>query len=182
MPVGPLCVADEVSIDLMYHVLGQTKKDLGAGAVNAEMDRLVELFVLKLRRLGRKSGAGFYEYPQDGKKFLWPKLAEHFPPRPERNDIEEVKTRLLYRQSLETIRCLEEGILRHPRDADVGSVLGWGFPAYAGGALSFAEFVGLPQFLAETERLHGKYGERFAVPKLLRAQAEKRVSFYEGRK
>ena len=178
MPVGPLCVADEVSLELMRHVLGQTKADLGKAAVNAEMDALVEKFVVELKRPGRKAGAGFYDYPAGVPKRLWAGLAEVCPRRPERDDVEEVKRRLLWRQTLESLRCLEEGILRHARDGDVGSVLGWGFPAYTGGALSFVEFVGAADFLATARGLEQRYGARFAPPKILSRLAEGGASLY----
>jgi 3-hydroxyacyl-CoA dehydrogenase/enoyl-CoA hydratase/3-hydroxybutyryl-CoA epimerase len=179
MAVGPLCVADEVSLDLVYHVLKQTKEDLGPQAVNPHMDEMTNLFVEKLRRLGRKVGHGFYEYPKDGKKFLWPELSKHFARRPDRDDVEEVKKRLLYRQSLETIRCLEEKILRSARDADVGSIFGWGFPAYTGGTLSFVEYVGIEKFLRESQRLFETYGERFRPPALLVEKAKSGASFHD---
>ena len=178
MPVGPLSVADEVSIDLVYHILQQTKKDLGAGAVNADLDKVAVRFVEILKRLGRKSGGGFYEYPKDGKKFLWPELTNEFRQTPERNNVEEVKTRLLYAQVLETLRCFEDGVLTTYRDADVGSVLGWGFPAYCGGTVSFIDFVGIQKFAETARRLEKTYGTRFRAPNFLVERAEKNQSFY----
>ena len=179
MPVGPLSVADEVSLDLVYHILQQTKKDLGAASVNQNLDEVVIRFVEKLKRLGRKSGGGFYEYPKEGRKYLWPELSQQFTPRPETNDLQEVKTRLLYTQVLETLRCLEDGVLTTPRDADVGSVLGWGFPAYCGGTISFVDFVGIQNFYEKTKYLEKTYGERFRAPKLLVERANRNQAFYD---
>lgn len=178
MPVGPLSVADEVSLDLVYHILQQTKKDLGSAAVNKNLDEVSTRFVEKLKRLGRKSGGGFYEYPKEGKKYLWPDLAKEFTPKPERNNLEEVKTRLLYTQVLETLRCLEDGVLTNYRDADVGSVLGWGFPAYTGGTVSFVDFTGIQKFVSTANTLEKSYGERFRTPQFVIERAEKNQAFY----
>jgi len=178
MPVGPLAVADEVSIDLIYHILKQTKKDLGDTSVNPELDKVSTHFVEELKRLGRKSGGGFYEYPKEGKKHLWSELTKIFHQRPDKNELDEVKTRLLYAQVLETLRCMEDGVLTSARDADVGSILGWGFPAYTGGTISFIDFVGIEKFYRETQRLQEKYGNRFKVPDLLTQRAKAGKGFY----
>jgi 3-hydroxyacyl-CoA dehydrogenase/enoyl-CoA hydratase/3-hydroxybutyryl-CoA epimerase len=180
MPVGPLALADEVSIELMHKVRKQTRADLGKDYKgNPRSDALVDLMVEKLGRIGKKAGKGFYEYPTDGrKKFLWPGLAEHFPPAAEQPDVEEVKKRLLYVQSVETARCLEERVVTDPRDADVGSILGWGFPPFLGGTMSQIHTIGIERFIAECDRLAQKYGERFAPPKLLRDMAAAGKTLY----
>ena len=90
--------------------------------------------------------------------------SKHFPPQPSRDVLEEVKTRLMYAQVLETIRCFDEKVLMSARDADVGSILGWGFPAFTGGTLSYIDFVGVDKFKAEANRLYHTYGERFKPP------------------
>src|SRR5579883_1222457 len=180
MPVGPLALADEVSIELMHKVRKQTRADLGKDYKgNPRSDALVDLMVEKLGRIGKKAGKGFYEYPTDGrKKFLWPGLTEHFPPAAEQPDVEEVKKRLLYVQSVETARCLEERVVTDPRDADVGSILGWGFPPFLGGTMSQIHTIGIERFIAECDRLAQKYGERFAPPKLLRDMAAAGKTLY----
>jgi 3-hydroxyacyl-CoA dehydrogenase/enoyl-CoA hydratase/3-hydroxybutyryl-CoA epimerase len=180
MPVGPLALADEVSLDLMAKVRRQTKADLGAAYEgNARSDALVDLMVEKLGRLGKKVGKGFYDYPADGgKKRLWPGLATHFPPAAEQPDLDEVKRRLLYVQSVETARCLEENVVIDPRDADVGAILGWGFPPFLGGTVSQIQTVGAARFVAECDRLAQRYGKRFAPPKLLRDMAAAGRAFY----
>jgi 3-hydroxyacyl-CoA dehydrogenase/enoyl-CoA hydratase/3-hydroxybutyryl-CoA epimerase len=180
MPVGPLALADEVSLDLMAKVRRQTKADLGAAYEgNARSDALVDLMVEKLGRLGKKVGKGFYDYPTDGgKKRLWPGLATHFPPAAEQPDLDEVKRRLLYVQSIETARCLEENVVIDPRDADVGAILGWGFPPFLGGTVSQIQTVGAARFVAECDRLAQRYGKRFAPPKLLRDMAAGGRAFY----
>jgi 3-hydroxyacyl-CoA dehydrogenase/enoyl-CoA hydratase/3-hydroxybutyryl-CoA epimerase len=180
MPVGPLALADEVSIDLMAKVRRQTKADLGDRYEgNPRSDALIDLMVDKLGRIGKKAGKGFYDYPTDGgKKRLWPGLATHFPPAAEQPSVEEVKRRLLYVQSVETARCLEENVVTDPRDADVGAILGWGFPPFLGGTISQIHTVGIGRFVAECDRLAQRYGKRFAPPKLLRDMAAGGRAFY----
>jgi 3-hydroxyacyl-CoA dehydrogenase / enoyl-CoA hydratase / 3-hydroxybutyryl-CoA epimerase len=180
MPVGPLALADEVSLDLMAKVRRQTKADLGAAYEgNAKSEALIDLMVEKLGRLGKKVGKGFYDYPTDGgKKRLWPGLATHFPPAAEQPDLDEVKRRLLYVQSIETARCLEENVVIDPRDADVGAILGWGFPPFLGGTVSQIQTVGAARFVAECDRLAQRHGKRFAPPKLLRDMAASGRDFY----
>lgn len=179
MPVGPLAVTDEVALDLVYKISGQSIRD-GVLSADDPSFLLAKKFV-ELGRLGKKAKAGFYEYPAEAgaKKYLWPGLAELFPLAETQPGLEEVKTRLLYSQALETVRCVEEGVVREKRDADVGSILAWGFPAYTGGTLSFVDFVGTGRFVAECERLAAAYGERFRPTEKLRAMAETGEGFYE---
>jgi 3-hydroxyacyl-CoA dehydrogenase/enoyl-CoA hydratase/3-hydroxybutyryl-CoA epimerase len=167
MPVGPLGVADEVSIGLIYHIMNQTVTDLGQGSVDQSCFEVTKLFVEKLKRLGRKYGGGFYEYPPQGKKFLWPKLAELFPQKPDALTVDDVKERLLTIQALESARCLEEGILHDIRDGDVGSILGWGFPPYTGGSLSYIDLVGVKKFVERCESFTKRFGPRFKPNTLL---------------
>ncbi|HWM29097.1 MAG TPA: 3-hydroxyacyl-CoA dehydrogenase NAD-binding domain-containing protein [Woeseiaceae bacterium] len=181
MPVGPLAVTDEVSLELSYHVLQQTKADLGEGYVATPADRVLRLFVEELGRKGKRGGAGFYDYDaggESGKERLWPGLAEHFPRAPAQPSRDDVRKRLLYAQAIETVRCLEEGVVTDPADADLGSVFGWGFPPYTGGTVSFIETEGLQKFVAEADRLAERYGTRFAVSDGLRAMAAEGERFY----
>ena len=150
MPVGALALADEVSIELMYKIKKQTKDDLGDKYVRTSVDDVGELMV-ELGRIGKKVGKGFYEYPKDGKKHLWPGLKEHFPLADDQPDVDEVIKRLLYVQSVETARCLEENVVTDPRDADVGSVMGWAFPASRGGTASQIDTIGVSAFVAECD-------------------------------
>ncbi|GAA4448345.1 3-hydroxyacyl-CoA dehydrogenase NAD-binding domain-containing protein [Nibrella saemangeumensis] len=177
MPVGPLAVTDEVALDLVYKISGQAVHD----GVLQETDtsyRIGKTFV-DLGRLGKKAKAGFYEYPEDGKKYLWLGLSDLFPVSEQQPAIEEVKKRLLYRQAIETVRCFEEGVIRTKLDADLGSVLGWGFPPYTGGTLSFVEFVGTDNFVRECDRLADTYGERFRPTDRLRQLADHGENFHE---
>jgi 3-hydroxyacyl-CoA dehydrogenase/enoyl-CoA hydratase/3-hydroxybutyryl-CoA epimerase len=161
MAVGPLAVADEVSFSLMKHVRDQTKRDLGDRYASGPADDLIERFVTKLDRRGKAAGAGIYEYPAGGKKYLWPGLAEHVAAPTNHLDVEIVKRRLLFVQTLEALRCLEEGVLTDPAMGDVGSILGWGFPPFTGGVFSYVDYIGRDAFEAQRAELAAKYGKRF---------------------
>ncbi|MDH4312943.1 MAG: 3-hydroxyacyl-CoA dehydrogenase NAD-binding domain-containing protein, partial [Gammaproteobacteria bacterium] len=180
MPVGPLAVSDEVSLELAYKVMQQSREDLGARYKEPVSWPVVKHFVEDLQRLGRKSGAGFYDYPEGGKKVLWPGLAKEYPRLAQQPDVAELKTRLLYIQALETARCFEEGVLRSVHEADLGSILGWGFPAYTGGTLSYIDTIGPAKFVAECKRLARLYGERFKPTRGLLARAQSGETYYDG--
>jgi 3-hydroxyacyl-CoA dehydrogenase / enoyl-CoA hydratase / 3-hydroxybutyryl-CoA epimerase len=169
MPVGPLAVTDEVALDLVYKISGQALKD-GAIGEDDTAYQISRQFV-EWGRMGKKARAGFYEYPEESTKYLWPGLADHFPVTKEQPSLEEVQKRLLYRQTLEAVRCYEEGVIRTRLDADLGSILAWGFPAYTGGTLSFVEYVGTLTFVEECDRLADTYGERFRPTEALRQAA-----------
>ncbi|MDX2030655.1 MAG: 3-hydroxyacyl-CoA dehydrogenase NAD-binding domain-containing protein [Blastocatellia bacterium] len=178
MPVGPLALLDEVSIDLSYHIREQTKKDLGAAYQPASGDAVITLFYETLNRLGRKSGHGMYDYPEGGKKSLWPELTSHFPVAAQQPPVEEVKKRLLYAQALDAAACMDEGVLTDPADGDVGAILGLGFAPYTGGPLSMIDTIGVAKFVEECDRMAEKYGPRFTPPKLLREMAARGARFY----
>lgn len=171
MPVGPLAVTDEVALDLVYKIAGQGILD---GVVRDDDTRyqVAQKFVA-LGRFGKKSKAGFYDYADDKSKKLWPGLQDLFPRAEQQPTLDEVKTRLLYRQAIEAVRCFEENVVRTKLDADLGSILGWGFPAYTGGALSFVDFVGIDTFVRTCDRLADQYGERFRPTDQLRERAGK---------
>src|SRR5665648_1140612 len=139
MPVGPLSLNDEVAVDLAWKILKATEADLGAAAVDPRQKMLLEELVEKRGRFGRKNGKGFYDYPPNAPKKLWPGLAELQKKKldPEKIDVEELKLRLLGMQALETARCFEEKVLTDVREADVGSILGFGFAPFSGGTLSY---------------------------------------------
>jgi len=180
MPVGPLAIGDEVSIDLMYKIQKSTEAGEGKAYKAHPADEVAALFVEKLGRLGRKNGKGFYDYPEGAKKHLWQGLSEHFPVAETQPDLEEVQKRLLYRQVIEVTRCLEEGVLRDVESADVGSIFGWGFAPFSGGVLSYVDTVGAKNFVEEAERLTKTYGERFQPPKSLKKMAAEGGTYYPG--
>jgi 3-hydroxyacyl-CoA dehydrogenase/enoyl-CoA hydratase/3-hydroxybutyryl-CoA epimerase len=120
--------------------------------------------VNELKRLGKAYGGGFYEYPKDGKKHLWSGLKQHFPEKQEQPSQNEMIERLMFIQAIETVRCLDEGVLRNIPDANIGSIFGWGFAPFKGGTLQYINDYGLKEFIARAKELHAKYGDRFAVP------------------
>jgi 3-hydroxyacyl-CoA dehydrogenase/enoyl-CoA hydratase/3-hydroxybutyryl-CoA epimerase len=177
MPVGPLEVIDQTSLSLSMAVMEQTIADLKAEGKPLPPEhpgqKVIVKMVKELNRPGRAAGGGFYEYPKDGRKFLWPELGRIFNGRGVKWDLEEMKDRILYRQAVETARCLEEGVLSTAHDANIGSIFGIGFPAWTGGAAQFVNSVGVARFVARADELAKKHGERFAPPKLLRDKAAK---------
>ena len=181
MPMPPLALADEVALDLIYKVGKQTRADLGDAYRAGPIDGLIEKLVVELGRLGKKAGKGFYEYPADGKKRIWPGLADLVPHADEQPDPQELRKRFLYAQAIETARCYEENVVTAPEDADIGAILGWGFAPWTGGPLSLIDTIGAAEFVKECDRLAQAYGERFAPNALLRRMAETGGTFY-GRK
>jgi 3-hydroxyacyl-CoA dehydrogenase/enoyl-CoA hydratase/3-hydroxybutyryl-CoA epimerase len=178
MPVGPLAVTDEVTLELAYKIGKETAAALGQEYPADAGQEAVRKMVEDLDRKGKRFGKGFYDYPADAKKHLWPGLAEYFPVSENQPDIEELKKRLLNIQALETTRCFEEGVLTHAEDADIGSIFGWGFPPYTGGTLSYIDTMGIRKFVAECDRMTKAYGKRFEVSDWLRKRAENNESFY----
>jgi 3-hydroxyacyl-CoA dehydrogenase / enoyl-CoA hydratase / 3-hydroxybutyryl-CoA epimerase len=182
MPVGPLALNDEVAVDLAWKILKATEADLGPKAVDPRQKKLLEEMVEKRGRFGRKSGKGFFDYPANGPKKLWPDLVDLQPKKllaPEKIDVEELKLRLLGIQALETARCFEEKVLTDVREADVGSILGFGFAPFSGGTLSWIDMMGTKNFVALCRKLEKKYGPRFAPNKLLLDLAAKGEGFYQ---
>lgn len=178
MPVGPLALTDEVSSELIHKITRQTRADLGDAYV-ARPGEDVAARMVELGRLGRKAGLGYYDYPASGgKKALWPGLAQEFPLAAEQPDVAALIERLVTVQAVETARCLEERVLTTARDADVGAILGWGFPAFRGGPASYIHGVGVDAFVATCDRLAARHGARFAAPALLREMAAQGRSFY----
>src|SRR6267154_1649846 len=180
MPFGPLSLNDEVALDLAWKILKATEADLGASAIDPRQKALLEEMVEKRGRLGRKNGKGFYDYPEKGPKKLWPGLAELQPKQldPDTIDVAGLKHRLLAIQALETARCFEEHVLTDVREADVGSILGFGFAPFTGGTLSYIDMMGAKKFVALCEKLAAKYGPRFAPSRLLVDMAVRNESFY----
>jgi 3-hydroxyacyl-CoA dehydrogenase/enoyl-CoA hydratase/3-hydroxybutyryl-CoA epimerase len=136
--------------------------------------------VEKHGRFGKKNSKGFYDYPDSGKKKLWPELSSLYKLSDEQPDVDEVKKRLLYIQALETAKCYEENVLTDVRDADIGAILGWGMAPWTGGTLSYIDMIGIKEFVAEADKLAQKYGERFIPCKLLRDMAAKNESFHKS--
>ncbi len=180
MPVGPLALNDEVAVDLAWKILKATEADLGAGAIDPAQKELLSQLVEKRGRYGRKIGKGFYDYSERGEKRLWPGLADLQATKldPDTIDVSELKDRLLGIQALETARCFEEGVLTDVREADVGSILGFGFAPFSGGTLSYIDMMGTARFVARCEELSMKCGPRFKPSPLLLDMAAQDETFY----
>ena len=178
MPLGPLQLSDETSIDLGVKIAKATKAALGNDYKNDEADEV--LFKLYDEgRYGRKTNGGFYAYDDKGKRTgLWSGLAANWPQKAEQPSLEDVKMRLMMAQSLEAVRALEDGVLEDIREGDVGAVLGWGFAPWSGGPFSWLDILGAKQAVAIADHLNKTYGERFAAPDLLREMANKSETFY----
>jgi 3-hydroxyacyl-CoA dehydrogenase/enoyl-CoA hydratase/3-hydroxybutyryl-CoA epimerase len=172
MPMPPLALQDEVSLSLGLHVADQTKKDLAAeGRAYAEHPGMAVVRQLcEVGRVGRKAGKGFYDWGDDGKS-LWPGLAAMFPVAPAQPPQSELIDRLMFAQANEAARCFEEGVLRSVADANIGSIFGWGFAPFQGGALQYINAMGAAAFAARARGLAAKFGARFEPAAVVVRQA-----------
>ncbi|KQT70752.1 3-hydroxyacyl-CoA dehydrogenase [Methylobacterium sp. Leaf465] len=180
MPVGPLSLTDEVAVDLALKIVKATEAQLGADGIDPVQKALLTTLVEGEGRLGRKNRKGFYDYPEGAPKRLWPGLAALQATRidPDAVDFSELKQRLLVVQALEAARTVGEGVVTDPREADVGSILGFGFAPFTGGALSYIDFMGAQAFVTLAQGLEAKHGPRFAVPQNLLDMAARGGTFY----
>ncbi|MGH6626599.1 MAG: 3-hydroxyacyl-CoA dehydrogenase NAD-binding domain-containing protein [Burkholderiaceae bacterium] len=166
MPVGPLAVLDETALSLSVHVLEQTRADYFAEGrlyIASPGELLVERMVKELNRPGRAAGGGFYDYPAGQKKTLWPELGKLFEKPGAAWNMQDLKDRLLYRQAVETARCLSENVLTTVHDANIGSIFGIGFPAWTGGAMQFIYGTGIDAFIERADALAAQFGPGFAL-------------------
>lgn len=173
MPVGPLAVLDETALSLSVHVLDQTRADFraeGRTYIATPGELLVERMVKEFDRNGRAAGAGFYEYPQErgARKFLWPELKPLFEKPGVPWNLQDLQDRLLYRQSIETARCLAEGVLTTVHDANIGSIFGIGFPGWTGGAMQFIYGTGIERFCERASQLAEGWGPGFEITSQVR--------------
>lgn len=176
MPIGPLAVQDEVSMTLSRKVVDQTRLDLKAEGKDLPVtpaEELTNKMLDEFKREGKAAGAGFYDYPEKGKKKLWAGLTEHFVKPEVSISLEDAKERILFRQAIETLRCFEEGVLTSVRDANIGSIFGIGFAPWTGGAIQYVNQYGVRAFYQRAKELAEQYGERFEPPAILVEHAEK---------
>ncbi len=176
LPVGPLAVLDETALSLSVHVIDQTRADFKAEGRAYEAtpgELLVERMVKELGRGGRAAGGGFYDYPQGAKKHLWPQLKPLFEKPGVTWNAKDIQDRLLYRQSVETARCLAEDVLTSVHDANIGSIFGIGFPGWTGGAMQFIYGQGVDAFEARCAQLAARYGKGFALDDAAKAVIRK---------
>jgi len=175
-PVGPLSVADEIGISLLDSIRIQEKVHLeteGKQYLKGPWDDVIDIMIKKLNRTGRASRSGFYDYPKDSKKKLWPGLMNHFPLSTASITQNEMMDRFYFSQAIEAVRCFEEGVLSSVADANIGSIYGWGFPIFKGGVLQFINDCGLNAFKVRARELSYKYGERFVPPNSIESMIKK---------
>ncbi|MEL6595798.1 MAG: 3-hydroxyacyl-CoA dehydrogenase NAD-binding domain-containing protein [Pseudomonadota bacterium] len=178
MPLGPLQLVDETSVDLGVKIAKATRAAMGDAYPDGEVDEVL-FWMADEGRLGRKANAGFYSYDEKGKRgLLWEGLAAKYPVADEQPSLVEVQHRLLFAQVLEGVRALEEGVLEDIREGDVGAILGWGFAPWSGGPFSWLDIIGTPYAAERCDQLTETYGDRFKTPDLLREMAAKGQSFY----
>ncbi len=181
MPIGPLAVVDETTLQLGYDVMQSTKEEMGDDYKPTGMEDFFELMVKKIDRRGRRFGGGFYEYDSDGNKVgLWKGMTDHYPLADPQPDPQEVRQRLMYIQLIATAQCYDEGVVSDPQSADLGAIFGWGFPPYTGGPMSEIDTIGVENFVREADRLAQQYGERFKPPMSFREKADAGESFYKA--
>ena len=171
-PIGPLALTDELSLTLSAKIRQQTVSALAAQGIEYEAqpaDAIID-WMLEQQRAGKAAGKGFYQYPDNGKKTLWRGLVEHFTSTDNELPLQDVKERMLFIQSLEAVRCLDEGVIMSSRDANIGSIFGIGFPGWTGGTLQFINGYGLQAFIDRANELADRYGNRFRPPESLMAR------------
>jgi len=181
-PAPPLAMLDEVSLTLTQHIRKATQEAAArAGATLPEhpAEAVIDRMVGEFGRKGKAAGAGFYEYPADGKKFLWPGLREHFAKPGVDVPLRDIQERYLFNMALETARCFEEGVIESSAAANIGSIMGIGFPPLYGGTVQYMVGYegGLAGFVARARELAAAYGERFEPPASLVQKAESGSAF-----
>lgn len=178
MPLGPLQLVDETSIDLGVKIAKATRAAMG----DAYADQDVDAVIFKLAdegRMGRKAKAGFYDYDEAGKRQdLWSGLSGNWPRAEDQPELTEVQHRLMFVQALEAVRALEQGVLTDIREGDVGAILGWGFAPWTGGPFGWLDMLGAERVVELADKLAAEHGDRFAPPALVRDMAAKGESFY----
>jgi len=172
MPAGPLATSDEVSLSFSLDIYERAKNDSETEKLHPGM-LVFKKMLEELNRVGKAKNAGFYEYPEGKKKYLWKELNEHFPVSKPDFNFTEMMERLMFVQALETVRCLEEKVLHSVADANIGSILGWGFAPFKGGTLQYINDYGVAEFVAKAQNFVTRFGERFEPPALLVGMAEK---------
>ncbi|PRY78233.1 3-hydroxyacyl-CoA dehydrogenase/enoyl-CoA hydratase/3-hydroxybutyryl-CoA epimerase [Yoonia maritima] len=179
MPLGPLQLVDETSVDLGVKIAKATKAAMGDEYPDGEVDEVL-FWMFDQKRLGRKSNSGFYSYDDKGKRTgLWEGLAAQYPVADDQPELTTVQHRLMFAQVLEAVRALEEGVLEDIREGDVGAILGWGFAPWSGGPFSWLDIIGTPYAAERCDQLTEEFGPRFTTPALLREMADKNQEFYK---
>lgn len=179
MPVGPLAISDEINLNLMLAIMSEDP-NLTPHEINLRQT-LVSIIETH-GRTGKKEGKGFYDYPINEKKSIWKEWSKIYPPQAS-YDEEEVGRRLLFAMVIDAYKCLDSGVLQEPKDADVGSILGLGFPIHTGGVMSYIDYIGAKEFALYSAKLEAKYGDRFKMPQSLQERIKSAGTgrvFYEN--
>ena len=169
-PVGPLSVIDEISIKLLADIRDQSIKDLSIETVSKSddpWDEVIDFMLNDAKRLGKAHRKGFYEYPKNSEKFIWPGITKRFQSLQKPISQKEMVERFYFSQSIEAVRCFEEKVIESEIDANIGSIHGWGFPLFTGGVIQFINNYGLKKFRDKANQLSNMYGKRFSPPQLL---------------
>lgn len=178
MPLGPLQLIDETSLDLGAKIAKAARAAMGDAYPDGDVDEVI-FWMVEQGRLGRKSRAGFYAYDDKGKRQgLWDDLAAQYPQADDQPDLTTVQHRLMFAQALEAVRALEDGVLTDIREGDVGAIMGWGFAPWSGGPFSWLDILGAPFAVAVCDQLEAAHGARFKAPDMLRDMAEAGHRFY----
>ncbi|MFB7833913.1 MULTISPECIES: 3-hydroxyacyl-CoA dehydrogenase NAD-binding domain-containing protein [unclassified Streptomyces] len=185
-PAKVLSLMDELTLTLPRKIRNETKRaveEAGGTWTSHPGEAVIDRMVDEFGRPGRSGGAGFYEYGEDGRRGkLWPGLREHFAKPGYEIPFRDMQERMLFSEALDTVRLLEEGVLTSVADANIGSIMGIGFPAWTGGILQYINGYegGLPGFVARARELAETYGERFTPPALLVDKAERGEVFTDA--
>ena len=181
MPLGPLQLVDETSIDLGVKIAKATKAAMGDAYPDGAVDEVL-FWMADQGRMGKKANAGFYAYDEAGKRQgFWDGLAAKYSVKDDQPDLTEVQQRLLMAQVLEAVRALEEGVLMDIREGDVGAILGWGFAPWSGGPFGWLDIIGAARASEICDDLTARFGARFTTPKMLRDMAAKGEVFYPAK-
>lgn len=167
MPKGPLSLADDLGLELVLKYENQASVHYGNQYIQHPAVAVLHKMLNELERPGRQKRAGFYTYGEGKNRHLWPELTTHFPPAERAHDHEEIKERLLFAQVIEAVWCMQEKVIQSVPAANLGSVYGWGFPAFRGGVIQFVNDYGQEAFMAKCKQYKASFGPRFKVPKLL---------------
>jgi len=180
MALGVLSISDEVGIGTLYQIAKQNSLDLKAEGKEVPPlvgQRVIESMVKEYGRIGKKTGKGFYDYPENGKKTIWPELQKHFPATGTKIPLEDMVDRLMFSQSIEAIHSMEEKVVTSVGDANLGCIFGLGYPPFKGGALQYINDYGVEAFSQRSQQLADIYGDRFTPPKLLLEKAKNHQKF-----
>ena len=180
LPIGPLAVSDDTTLKLGYDIMKSTQEEMGDKYVPTGAEEFIENMVTKWDRGGRRLGAGFYNYDENGKRLdLWKGMTKHYPLAETQPSAEQVSQRLLYSLVAPSARTFAEGVVPNPQSADLGAIFGLGFPPYTGGPLSYIDTIGVDAYVATADMLAQRHGARFTPPQLLRDMAKKGETFYK---